>query len=558
MKVIVIGGVAAGMKAASKIMRLDSSAGVTVIEKGKHLSFAGCGLPYHVSGVIADEKELMTTAAGTLRDAGFFLKVKNVGVRNLTEAIAIDRHQKCVRVKDLTTGHEEELPYDRLLLATGAEPLRLPVPGLDLGNVFSLHRVEDAAAMKAALGAKVSEAVVIGGGLIGVEAVEALHSAGVKVTLLERLDQILPFLDWEISQLVQNHLKSKGVEVRTLTTVTALAGKVNVEAVETDQGVFKAGLVVVAAGVRPRVELAKSAGLSIGPTGAIRTNAQMQTEDPDIFAAGDCAETVHRVTGKPCWLPLGSTANKQGRVAAMNICGRTDAFPGILKTSVCKVFDYAVGSTGLSEKEARAAGYDVSTVLAPSPDRAHYYPGAKPIMIKLVAEAKNRRLLGAQIVGPGQADKRIDVAATAITAGMTVDEIAELDLCYAPPYSNAMDPIITAANVARNKLDGGFLSLTPMEVKSRLDRKEDFVFLDVRSPKEFEAAHIEGALLMPLGELREKCRQLPVDTEIVTFCKISLRGYEAALILKAHGFKNVSVMDGGMLMWPYNVEKAAA
>jgi len=278
----------------------------------------------------------------------------------------------------------------------------------------------------------------------------------------------------------------------------------------------------------------------------------MQTSDPDIYAAGDCVEMHDMLTGRPCYVPLGSTANKQGRVAAVNMCGGDERFPGVIGSTVCKVFDYCVARTGLTEEAARALGHEVVTALAPAPDKAHFMPTARPLLLKLIVDAKTRRLLGAQATGPGDGSKRIDVAAMAITVGMTVDQLANADLCYAPPYAPAMDNIITAANVARNKLDGQMAGVTPMEVKRMLDEGEDFVFLDVRTPGEYEQVRLPHSTLIPLGALRGRLDELPRDKPIVTFCKISLRGYEAALILKSSEFENVRVMDGGIAMWPYD------
>lgn len=266
-------------------------------------------------------------------------------------------------------------------------------------------------------------------------------------------------------------------------------------------------------------------------------------------------ETFNSITGKPCYMPLGSIANKQGRIVANSICGIEDAFPGVLNTAICKVFDYGVATTGFSERQAQEEGYEILTVLSPAPDRAHFYPTAKPIMIKLIVDQSNRKLLGVQIIGPGNVDKRIDIAVTALTAGMTVDQIANLDLSYASPYAPAMDNIITAANIARNKLDGMYASITPQEVQAKIDRGDNFIFLDVRSQAEYEMMSIANTTLIPLGKLRSQCESLPKDAEIITFCKISLRGYEAALILAAQGFKKVTVMDGGILMWPYSLVK---
>jgi len=325
--------------------------------------------------------------------------------------------------------------------------------------------------------------------------------------------------------------------------------------VQTDAGRLPVDMVILAVGVRPDIALARQAGLAIGEkTGAIRVDDHLRTSDPDIYAAGDCVELLDRLTGQPCYVPLGSTANKQGRVVAVNICGGNESFPGVIGSSVCKVFDYCVARTGLTEKAARALGYDLVTAYAPGPDRAHYLSSAKPLLMKLIADKGTSRLLGVQAIGPGDGAKRIDVAATAITAGMTVDEVANLDLSYAPPYSPAMDNLITAANIARNKRDGFMVGITAEEVHCKIEAGEDFVFLDVRSPQEYSVVRLPRSTHIPLGALRKRQRELPRDKEVIAFCKISLRGYEAALILKAAGFTQVKVLDGGIMMWPYEKE----
>jgi len=552
-KVVVVGGVAAGPKAACKVARLMPDAEVTLIEKDRFLSYAGCGLPYYVSDLVKAQRDLMTTGVGVIRDADFFAKAKNVDVMCRTEALGIDRASKRLRLKNLVDGRQAWIDYDKLVLATGASAVVPPIAGVELEGVCTLHGVQDAEGIKTILAEKEGrDAVIVGGGLIGVEAAEALVERGCLVTIVELLPQILSMLDWEIAKLVEQHMVLQGVTVLTGTKVESFQGDRRLSAVVTDRGTLPADMAVLAVGVRPNVKLARDAGLKIGSTGAIEVDEHMCTSDPDIYAAGDCAQGVDLVTGKPCYVPLGSTANKQGRVAAVNLSGGSDTFPGVLGSAVCKVFDYCVGRTGLTEESARRAGYEVITALAPSPDKAHFMPDAAPLLMKLVVDRKTRRLLGVQATGSGAADKRIDVAAMAITAGMTVDQLAEVDLCYAPPYAPAMDNIITAANVARNKLDGYMNGVSPMEVQRMVEAGEDFVFLDVRGPTEYEQVRLPGSTLIPLGELRTRLDELPKDKQIVTFCKISLRGYEAALILKTAGFKKVRVMDGGVAMWPYD------
>ncbi|MCK5851929.1 FAD-dependent oxidoreductase [bacterium] len=552
MKVIVIGGVAAGPKIASKIIRNCPEADVTVVEKGEFLSYAGCGLPYYISGEVKEQKELMATAVGTVRDSVFFQNVKNVKVLNRTTATKIDKKNNKVVVVD-KDGNESSLDYDKLAIATGANPVKPPIPGINLKNIYSLHGVEDAEGIKAKLSEhKAIDAVIVGGGLIGVEVAEAISECGGRVTIVEMLPQILPMLDPEIAVLVEKHFEAKGVRIMTSTKVMGFDGKEEVQKVTTDKETLNADIVILAIGVRPNVELASAIGLEIGKTGAIKVNSKMQTSDPDIYAAGDCVECVNRITGKSCFVPLGSTANKQGRVVANNICGTDDSFPGVIGSSVCKIFDFAAARTGLGEKEAKEAGYDVVTCLAPAPDKAHFMSTMKPLLLKLIADRKTGKLLGAQATGMGIADKRIDVAATAISAGMTVDDVANLDLSYAPPFAPAMDNIITAANVIRNKINGLMVGISSADVKAKIDNNDDCILLDVRSPGEVEQMRIEPCVHIPLGKLRNSLDKLPKDKEIIAFCKISLRGYEAAIILKNAGFENVKVMDGGLLMWPYD------
>jgi len=556
LRVVVIGGVAAGPKIAAKVTRLRPDAEVTVVEKGEDISYAGCGLAYHISDVVREQKDLMATPAGVVRDPVFFRNVKNVTVHIRTEALEIDRRSKRVRLRSREEGREWWIAYDKLALATGARAVIPPLTGVNLRNVFVLKDIQNALAIKQFIEKEQpQEVVIVGGGLIGVEMAEALVTKGVLVTMIEMLPQVLIPLDWEMAFQVQKHMTAKGVQVLTSTKADSFEGSDKVQAVIAGDRRIPAEAVVLAVGVRPEVRLAKEAGLEIGPTGAIRVDEYMCTSDSDIYSAGDCAETTNLITGRPTYCPLGSTANKQGRVAAINICGGGERFPGVLESIICKVFDLACGTTGLSERAARALGYDVVTSLVPAADKAHYYPTARTITLKLIANRATCRLLGAQAVGPGDVAKRLDVAATAITAGMTVDQVSKLDLCYAPPYSAAMDNLITAANVLENKIEGNMRGISPMELKRRLDAGEPIVLLDVRTPAEFERGHLPGSIPIPLGALRKRCNELPRDKEIVVYCGSSLRAYEGALILRYAGFENVRVLDGSVVTWPYELVK---
>ncbi|HPD16472.1 MAG TPA: FAD-dependent oxidoreductase [Planctomycetota bacterium] len=565
-KVVIIGGVAAGPKTAARLRRLDPEADITIVEKGHFISYAGCSLPYYVGGVVREQKELTATPAGAARDPAYFHKLLNVRVLTHTEATRVDRAAKRVEIRDAEG--TRWLDYDVLVLATGAKPLLPKLPGVELPNVFTLHRIEDAEGIKTALAGGRGEAregephyfehpaphrhaVIIGGGLIGVEAAEAAAQCGCRATIIEMLPQILPMLDWELARLVEQHLAAKGVRVLTGATAKAIEGRERAEAVVVGDERILADAVIAAVGVRPNSDLAREAGLQTGPTGGIVVDAAMRTADPSIYAVGDCTEDRHLISGRPMFLSNGASANKKGRVAANAIAGRPDQFPGIVGSAVCKAFDFTAARTGLGERQARELGFDAETCLVPAPDRVHHYPGAKLVVLKLIADRRTRKLLGAQAVGAGEAAKRIDVAATALVAGMTVDQVANLDLCYAPPYSAPLDNIIAAANALRNKLDGLMHGLSPMAVKAKLDAGEDFLFLDVRTPPEFDKVRLPGAMHIPLGALRDKLGELPRGREIVAFCAVSLRAYSAERMLRAAGFTKVAVMEGGVAAWPY-------
>lgn len=559
-RIVIIGGVATGPKAAARARRRDPDAQITIIERGKLLSYSGCGMPYCIGGDIEDCAMLNCSPTGVPRDSVFFRNVKDVTVLNSTLAEKINREEKTVDVVNVETGEYQTSPYDKLVIATGGLPVMPPIPGIRLNRIFRLGHPDDAVAMRELLlTGDIKKAVIIGAGLIGMEMIEALGKRGVQVTMVEMLPNVLPkMLDIEIAAFLTKYLRGKGVNIKTNERVTEILGDDhgNVKSVMTANGeTLDADMVLVAVGVRPNTKLAQDAGLEIGATRAIAVNEYMQTSDPDIYAGGDCAESINRVTGKKSFWPMGSTANKHGRVIGDNLTGGDSTFPGSLGTAVLKVFDYNVGKTGLSEREAIAEGFDVVSSLMASPDCTHYYPTQKTIFLKLVADAKTGKLLGLQGVGPGQVVKRVDVVATALSFGATAEDLANVDLGYAPPFSSAIDVVAHAANIIRNKIDGLAHYLSPLEVKAKLDADEDFVWLDVRSPDEYEAMRIEDprVKLIPLGLLRRRLDELPRDKEIVAFCKISLRGYEAQRILEGEGFDNVKFMDGGIVGWPYKV-----
>ncbi len=554
LRIVVVGGVAAGPKAAARARRLAPEAEITIVERDEVLSYAGCGLPYYISGMVENRNELMATPIGVLRDPEFFAKVKNVNVLNETEAVAIDPEAKELEVRHLPTGASRHLPYDRLIIATGAEPVDPPIPGNDLENVLQLKRVEDADHFRALMVSRSCPSVVIiGGGLIGMEMTEAVTERHCAVTIIEMLPQVLPMLDADMAALVEKHMREVGVGVLTATRVERIEGDENgkVRSVVTSDGEVPAQLVLMSVGIRPNVELARHAGLLIGPSGGIHVNEYMQTSDPSIYAAGDCAEKSCFARGTPCFLPLGSVANKEGRVAGSNAVGHAERFPGVAGTTALKVFDWNLGRAGLSVQQAGELGVPVISATVSAPDRAHYYPGAEPIVLKLVAERATRRLIGIQGAGTGDVIKRIDVAVTAMTAGMTVDQVANLDLAYAPPYSEAMDVLIHGANILRNKLDGLLRGVTSLELHERLSAGEDLMLLDVRTPAEQEAGTIAGSTIIPLGALRSRAAEVPRDKKVVIYCKTSLRAWEACTILAPLGYDSLEILDGGLLAWPF-------
>jgi NADPH-dependent 2,4-dienoyl-CoA reductase/sulfur reductase-like enzyme/rhodanese-related sulfurtransferase len=557
LKVVVIGGVAAGAKAAVRIARRDPEAEVTVLEKGEYISYAACGFPFFISDEVKEHKHLLSTPIGIIRDSAYFKKVKGVTVYTKTLAEEIDRESKLVKTVHTETGERKEFPYDKLVLSTGGSPVVPSVEGINLNHIYNLWRVEDALAIKNNITREnVKRAVVIGGGLIGMEMVEAFNRWGIEVTVVEMLGWVLPkIIDRDFGLFIGRYLEDSGIRIHTLEKVLRFEGdaKGNVRKVVTDKNELETDMVLMAIGVRPNVEPARKAGIVLGATGAIQVNEYLQTSDPDIYAGGDCVENTHRISGKKVYTPMGSTANKHGRVIADHITGGAFPFSGVLGTGICKVLDLNIARTGLSEGESRSEGFSVETVICPSPDRPHYYPGSKSIITKLVADKKTGRLLGAQIIGPGDVAKRIDIVATALSFGATVEDVAMLDLAYAPPFSLAMDNIITAAHIMDNKIKGLAKSVSPLVVKEKLDRGDDFIFLDVRSAGEYEMVRIEqpNVLLLPLGKVREEYKSLPNDKEIITFCGASLRGYEAQRILEAKGFKNVKFMDGGISAWPF-------
>lgn len=550
-KLLVIGGVASGTKAAAKAIRENPDLEVTVLTEEDYISYAGCGLPYYIGNVIKDKKHLTVMTPEKFKE-------KDITVLLRHRAEKIVPAEKKVIAKDLVTGDVKDFAYDKLVLATGAKPVVPPIPGVGLKNVYTLRSVTDALKIREAVEKEgIKKAVVVGGGFIGLEVAENLTLQGVKVTLVELLDQILPNFDREIALLAEKYLKEKGIEIHTGDKAVAVEGDADgkAKALVTEKMKIDTDMVLLSIGVKPNTQLAAEAGVELGVKGAIKVNENMETNIPDIYAVGDCAENINLITGRPAWYPMGSTANKMGRVAALNLYpkGEKESLKGVLGTTVVKLFDMNVARTGLSEREARNAGYDVVTVLVPAHDRAHYYPGAKNIITKLVVDRASHRVLGAQIIGEGVVDKPIDIIATVITFKGTVEDVSKLDLAYAPPFSSAMSSTIVAANVAVNKLTGKLEGISPLELKERLS-DPGLQVIDVREEAEYLVGAIPGSRNIPLKTIKIRAGEIDRSKETVVVCKIGLRAYLAYTTLKHLGFDNIKILDGGVAAWPFELE----
>ncbi len=560
-RIIVIGGSAAGPKAASKARRMDENAEITIYQKATELSMASCGYPYYVGGFFNDRNLLLCSPAGVVRDSIFFWKAKRIPSKVNTDVTAIDRQNKRIEFTDIATGLKGSAQYDKLIIATGATPRKPPVKGIELDGVTTLQSLSDADYLRKIRDeGKIKKAVVIGGGLIGIETCEALHLAGIEITLIELLPQLLTFLDRQMAKLVEKYVQSKANVILENGVASFVGENGKLTAVHLQNGTeIPCELAVVAIGVLPNTMLASQAGLTIGSTGGIVVNEFMQTADPDIYAVGDCIETTNLITNAPVHAPYGDLANLQGRVAGENvISGNVAKFPGSIQTGICKVFDYGVGATGLSEQNALNAGItNIETVVNASLDKPGFMHG-KLLVTKMVVNKSNGRILGAQVLGPGDVSKQVAIWAMAIKGKLTVDDMANADLPYAPPYSLAIDHSIATAHIMQNKLNGHFTGITAEQLNEKITNQTTCLLIDVRNPDEYEQMRLGiGEKLIPLGQFRKRLDEMPQDrnVEIITWCKISLRGYEAALILQANGYKNVKVLEGGIMAWPYGREK---
>lgn len=556
-KILIVGGVAGGASAAARARRLSEDAQIIMFERGSFVSFANCGLPYHIGGDITDRSKLL------LQTPESFLARFNVDVRVMNEVVSIDREAKAIKVKNLLDGSEYTESYDFLLLSPGAAPVVPPIPGLDNPLTHSLRNIPDMDKIIHTLKMnKPDHATVVGGGFIGLEMMEAFHQLGIKTTLLEMADQVMTPVDREMAGLVHAEIRDKGIDLKLGVALEAVKYVANDHVASFESGedtshqhiegeleltlnngeMLTTDILIMAIGVRPETKLAQEAGLQIGALGGIYTNEMMQTSDPSIYAVGDAVEEKDFVTGSQTLVPLAGPANRQGRMAADNMLGRNERYTGTQGTAICKVFDLAVAATGKNEKQLKREGIRYEKVFVHTASHASYYPGAEIVSLKMLFDPNNGKILGAQAVGKDGVDKRIDVLAVAQRAGMTVEQLQHLELTYAPPYGSAKDVINQAAFVANNIIKGDATAIHFDQIDSL---SKDQLLLDVRNPGELEAVgYIQGAINIPVDQLRQRMNELPKDKEIVIYCQVGLRGNVAYRQLVNNGFKACNLIGG--------------
>jgi len=537
MKTIIIGGVAGGATAAARLRRLDEKAEIIILERGEYVSFANCGLPYYIGGVITDREDL------TLQTPESFKERFNIDVRVLNEAVKVSPDTKTVTVKNLRTGETYEEPYDNLILSMGAEPIQPSIEGADGSNVFTLRNIPDTLKIKNYIDtAKPRSAVVIGGGYIGVEMAENLVEAGLKVAIVELADHLIAPLDFDMAADVHRYIKSKGIDLHLNNGVKAINGNT----VILQNGEITADMIIMSVGVRPETAIAKECGIELNPRGSIIVNNKMQTNIPDIYAVGDAVEVEDFITKKPAFIPLAGPANKQGRIAADHIAGYESIYTGTQGSAVLKLFDMTVATTGLNEKAAGLAGIDYDKTYTYSASHATYYPGAAQMSIKVLWDKKTLKIIGAQIVGFDGVDKRMDVLATAIRFGAKITDLTTLELCYAPPFGSAKDPVNMLGFVAENIVSGKLKQFFWHDVEN-LPRDGSVFLLDTRTPFEVMNGKIDGFVNIPLDSVRERLDEIPKDRPVYVHCHSGLRSYLACRILTGNGYDCYNLAGGWRL-----------
>jgi NADPH-dependent 2,4-dienoyl-CoA reductase/sulfur reductase-like enzyme/rhodanese-related sulfurtransferase len=542
MKTVIVGGVAAGASTGARLRRLDDSAEIVILERDHYVSFANCGLPYHIGGEIPERDSLLLQTPESLARA------LALDVRTGQDVVRIDRDAKEVEVRDEKQGRTYRESYDTLVLCPGAEPIRPPIPGADDPRVDVLRNIPDMDHIIAQLDRGASSAVIVGGSYIGLELTVAFMTRGLVTTVVERTDRLMPWLDPEMTRILDYHVRAQDVDLRLGTSAEGVRRtKDDRLVVDLSDGTsVEADVVVMAVGARPNVELARAAGIEIGPRGGIKVDAHMRTSAPDILAAGDAVETAHLMTGEPVLSMLAGPANREGRIAAETIAGHESAYQGTQGTAVVKVFDLTAGGTGMTETELRAAGMDFRKVYTHQMGHAGYYPGTAPLFVKVLFTPDDGRLLGAQVLGWDGVDKRIDVFAVALRGGMTVFDLEHLELAYAPPYGSAKDPVNMVGFLGANLLRGDIDLCYPEDFPDCASR---VTIIDTRTPAEFDVWHIPDAVHIPYTELRDRLDEVPRDRPVYTYCRSGFRSYIAYCILKQHGFDDVAFLSGGVMTY---------
>lgn len=538
MKVVIVGGVAGGATAATRLRRLDEHAQITVFERSGYISYANCGLPYYIGGVIEDKEEL------TLQTPESIGKRFRIDMKVHHEVTDINAVKKTVTVHNLDTGKVYEESYDKLILSPGAKPVMPNLPGIENEKIFTLRTVEDTSKIRSFVEEKKPKtAVMVGGGFIGLEVAENLCDLGVKVTVVQRPKQLMNTLDYDMATLVHNKLRSKGISLKLGGDVIGFDEKEDLQVLLKDDEPIPTDMVLMAIGVSPETTLAKKAGLELGIKGAIVVNDKMETSVPDIYAVGDAVQVKHTVTGNYAVISLAGPANKQGRIVADNICGLDSHYKGSMGSSVIKLFDMTVASTGLTEKAAKDAGIEYERIVLSPASHAGYYPGAKVMTMKVVYEKSTLKILGAQIVGYDGVDKRLDVIATAISAGMKATELKDLDLAYAPPYSSAKDPVNMAGFMIEN-IESGIVKQFHFDELDKLPKDGSVTLLDTRTQSEYARGHVDGFINIPVNDLRENIDKLDKSKPVYVMCQSGLRSYISCRILAGEGFDGYNFSGG--------------
>ena len=534
-KVLIIGGVAAGTKVAAKLKREDFGADVTILTMGKDISYAGCGLPYYVGNVIRDRKQLIVNTPDS------FEKLTGVRVVTETEAVKVNRQEKTVEAVSAVTGERSVYGYDKLVIATGASPIKPPLEGMDLEGVFFMRTPKDAITLRERIEAgDVKRAVVVGGGFIGLEVAENLLAQGIKVSVIDMAPHVLPGFDPEMAEYVEDHLADKGIMTFTGTRLEGFLGEGRLEKVQTSRRAMKADLAVLSIGIRPNTGFLADSGIELMPNKTVKVDAYFRTSDEDIYAVGDCATVTNRETGQPAWSPMGSSANIEGRLLAKTLAGGGQPYPGVLQTAVCRLPGLNAGRTGLSQEQAKAAGYDPVSVVTVVDDKAHYYPGAGNFIVKMTADRATGKFLGIQVLGPGAVDKMVDIAVTALTLKASLADLENMDLAYAPPFSTAIHPFVHTVNILLNKMSGAFETMTPEEFAAGAAGEYQIVDAAVQPS-------LKNVPYLDLTKIDGPVDGFARDAKLLLVCTKGKRAYMVQNRLKYFGYTNTKVLEGGAI-----------